>query len=180
MEFDALIAKRRSIRHFDESKPVTKQQLEEIIRTAMEAPSWKNYQTARFHCILDKKLKDEFLEMALPPFNAKNSLGAGAIVVTTFIKDRSGFDKKTASPVNECGNGFGYYDLGLNNQNFVLKAADMGLGTLIMGIRDKAAICRLLDIGNDEEVVSVIAVGYPSKDSPRPERKATAVVAKFY
>ena len=38
-----------------------------------------------------------------------------------------GFDKNTGSPVNEAGDGWGYYDLGLQNDNLLLKAAELGL-----------------------------------------------------
>lgn len=74
-------------------------------------------------------------------------------------------------PVNECANGWGYYDLGLQNENFVLKAKESGLDTLIMGIRDGEAIREFLNVPETEQVVSVIAVGYAAKDSHMPKLK---------
>lgn len=44
------------------------------------------------------------------------------------------------------GNGWGCYDLGLQNENFVLKAAELGYGTLIMGLRDGEQLRKVLDI----------------------------------
>ena len=41
MEFSQLIEERRSIRHYDESKKVTKEQIEEMVQAAIQAPSWK-------------------------------------------------------------------------------------------------------------------------------------------
>ncbi|MFR9098558.1 MAG: hypothetical protein ACLVI9_01540 [Anaerostipes hadrus] len=43
-------------------------------------------------------------------FNANNTKGTGAYVVTTFVANRAGFDR-SGNPDNECGNGWGYYDL---------------------------------------------------------------------
>ena len=50
MEFQKLIESRRSIRKYDGSKKVTKEQIETLIAAATEAPSWKNSETARYYC----------------------------------------------------------------------------------------------------------------------------------
>ena len=39
MEFSQLIEERRSIRHYDASKKVTKEQIEELVQAAIQAPS---------------------------------------------------------------------------------------------------------------------------------------------
>ena len=46
MEFQNVIESRRSVRKYDGSKKVTKEQVESVIAAAIEAPSWKNSQTA--------------------------------------------------------------------------------------------------------------------------------------
>ena len=164
MELQAVMEKRRSIRNYNPEGKVTKEQLEELIKAASYAPSWKNLQTSRYYC----------------EFNQANSDGAGAYIVTTFVKGMVGFDKNTGSPVNEAGDGWGYYDLGLQNDNLLLKAAELGLDTLVMGIRDGEALRELLNIPDSENVVSVIAVGYRGQEPPeRPKRKELEVVAKF-
>ncbi|HIV17693.1 MAG TPA: nitroreductase family protein, partial [Candidatus Alectryocaccobium stercorigallinarum] len=70
-------------------------------------------------------------------------------------------------------------DLGLQNENLLLKAAELGLGTLVMGIRDGEAIRKTFDIPENEIVVAVISVGYPAVDPERPKRKTVDDVAKF-
>ena len=120
MELQDVLNERRSIRSYDADKKVTKEQLEIIINAAILAPSWKNLQTSRYYCILSDEMIKEFSDKCLPEFNQKNSEGA-ALVVTTFVKDCVGFDRLSGEPVNECANGWGYYDLGLQNENFVLK-----------------------------------------------------------
>ena len=55
----------------------------------------------------------------------------------------------------------------------------MGYDTLIMGIRDADAIRRLLNIPENEAIMSVIAVGKREKESvPRP-RKPLDEVTRF-
>ena len=63
MELQAVMEKRRSIRNYNPERKVTKEQLEELIKAASYAPSWKNLQTSRYYCVLSenavKELKQE-------------------------------------------------------------------------------------------------------------------------
>jgi len=134
MEFQKLIEVRRSIRKYATDKKVTKEELMEMIGAAQEAPSWKNTETGRYYCVLSEEMTERVRRECLPEGNARKAENA-VLVVTTFVKDKAGFQNdKTAD--NELGNGWGCYDLGLQNENFVLKAAELGYGTLIMGLRD--------------------------------------------
>ena len=49
MELQAVMEKRRSIRNYNPERKVTKEQLEELIKAATYAPSWKNLQTSRYY-----------------------------------------------------------------------------------------------------------------------------------
>ena len=69
---------------------------------------------------------------------------------------------------------------GLANQNLILKATELGLGTLVMGIRDERAIRDLLEIPVQETIVSVIGVGYPDIEPSMPKRKTIEEVSTFY
>lgn len=110
MELQAAFETRRSIRHYDPEKKVTKEQVETLIKAASLAPSWKNTQTSRYYCVLSEDKIAEFSQKCLPEFNQKNSAGAGALIVTTFVKGLVGFDND-GNPVNEAGDGWGYYVL---------------------------------------------------------------------
>ena len=138
MEFDALLEQRRSIRRY-QAQPVGKEQIEQMIEAAIQAPTWKNSQTGRYHVVMSQPLLDQLKEQGLARFNAENTHDAPVLIVTTFVKDRSGFEKN-GQPSNELGNGWGAYDLGLHDANLILKARELGLDTLIMGIRDADAL----------------------------------------
>ena len=177
MEFDALIKERRSIRQYDPAKTVTADQISAIVTAAIEAPSWKNSQTARYHAVLSEEMRARFLQQCLPERNAKKAEHA-ALVVTTFVKGTAGFTQ--GQPDNECADGWGFYDLGLHNALFLLKAKELGLDTLVMGLRDAKAIRDLLKIPEEETIVSVIAVGYAAQSAVHPSRKSTEDILKFY
>lgn len=178
MELDKIIESRRSIRSYT-NQPVSKGDLCKMITCAKEAPSWKNSQTARYHIAYSTDIVEELKQKGLAPFNAEKTKNAPVLIVTSFVKDRSGFNKDK-TPSNELGNLWGAYDLGLQNENLILKARELGLDTLIMGIRDADQIRAILSIPDDEIIVSVIGVGYRNIDPDKPKRKEIDDIAKFY
>lgn len=176
MNFDDVLKTRRSIRQYAEAE-ISAADIEEIISFAQYAPSWKNSQTARYYAVVSKERVKEFADECLPEGNRFKSENA-ALIVATFIKNRSGFGGDGA-PANECGQGWGYFDLGCAVENLCLKAREMGYGTLIMGLRDGKRIRELLSIGEEEEVVAVIALGRPALSPDMPKRLPTSDVLKF-
>lgn len=177
MDYEELLKIRRSVRAYDASRTVTKEQAETVIEAALEAPSWKNTETGRYYCVLGENEVKKFRETCLPEFNRQRTEGA-AYIVTAFVSDLSGHNQDK-TPTNECGNGWGFYDLGLQNENLLLKAKELGLDTLVMGIRDSEKIRQCLDIPEEETIVSVIAIGYGAEAPSRPKRKALDEVLKF-
>ena len=178
MEFQELIEKRRSIRKYSTDGKVSRDDILTVIKAAQEAPSWKNSQTGRYYCILSEDMTERFREECLPELNRTKSQNA-ALIVTTFVRDRAGF-QKDGSPDNELGNGWGCYDLGLQNENLILKASELGYSTLIMGIRDADNIRKLLDIPQEEIIVAVIAVGKAAEEPARPKRREIEEMLRFY
>ena len=123
------------------------------------------------------EILEDFRALALPSFN-QNSSAHAALIVTTYVKNVVGFNGET--PVNEIGNGWGAYDLGLHDAYLVLAAANAGYDTLIMGIRDADVIREKLRIPENEEIMSVIAVGKRSAEpSVRPRKELDEVVRFF-
>lgn len=173
-----VINQRRSIRKYKKQE-VSKEMITTIIDAAILAPSWKNSQTARYHVVMSADLLTKVKQECLPEFNYQNSLDAPVLIITSFIKNRSGYNRDGTAN-NELENGWGIYDLGLANENLLLKATELGLGTLVMGIRDADKIRKLLDIDENEIIVSVIAVGYPDIKPEKPKRKTVTDITKFY
>lgn len=179
MEFKTLVESRRSTRAYKENVVIPVSELEEIIKCAQEAPSWKNSQTGRYYVVSDEKKLDEVRKAALPEFNQNNSKNAAALIVTAFEANRAGFERD-GNPTNEIGNEWGAYDLGLQNMLICLKAKELGYDTLIMGIRDTEVLRKELEIPESQHVVAVIAVGVGEKESSRPARKELKDVAHFF
>ena len=175
MEFQELIMTRRSIRGYESA--ADHDTLVRILKEAQQAPSWKNQQTSRCYVAETPEKLEELRTAALPSFNQNSSAGA-ALIVTTYVKNIVGFNGETA--VNEIGNGWGAYDLGLHDAYLILAAKNAGYDTLIMGIRDAEAIRGILGIPENEEVMSVIAVGNRKAEPAERPRKELNEVVRFF
>ncbi len=176
MKLQEALQQRRSIRKYLK-KPVEHKDIEKIIEAAILAPSWKNSQVTRYYVIESQDMLEK-VKATLPDFNYNNVKDAPVLIVTTIVVNRSGYNRDGTSS-NELGNGWGYYDCGLHNMNLLLKATELGLSTLVMGIRDANAISELLQIPENQSVVSVIALGYGDIEPTMPQRKTVAEITKF-
>ena len=101
------------------------------------------------------------------------------LIVGTVVPNVSGFNSD-GTPSNEIGNGWGYFDCGLQTMNLLLKATELGLSTLVMGLRDASKLKSVLNIPVSESVVGVIAVGYSDISPEMPPRKSVCEIARFY
>ncbi len=179
MELQKVLEERRSIRAYEPGRQVEKAQIEQLIQAAIYAPSWKNSQTARYYVAMSPEVTAQIRKECLPEMNQAKVTEAPVLIVSTFVSHRSGFERD-GQPTNEVGEGWGFYDLGLHNENLLLKARDLGLDTLVMGIRDAEKLRSVLSIPEEEVVVAVIAVGYRAVNSDMPKRKEVAEIAKFF
>ena len=179
MELKEILEKRRSIREYAEGGRLTADMVKDFVTAALEAPSWKNTQTARYHAVLSQDMILKIREKCFGSWNFRNTANVQALVVTAFVKDISGY-RKDGTPDNELGNGWGIYDAGLQNSIFLLKAAEAGIDSLVMGIRDAALIRELLEIPENEEILSVIALGERAVTPEKPLRRQADDVLKIY
>lgn len=176
MELQQCLTERRSIRKYKDT-PVTQEQIKELIGAAILAPSWKNSQVSRYYVTDTLEKTKQFLP-CLPEFNQNNIQNAPVVIVSTVVKNRSGFERdgSFSTPLE---NGWQYFDNGLQVQNICLKAQELGLGTLIMGIYDHEKIREFFHIPDTEEIVAVLSVGYADIHPEMPKRKSVEEICTF-
>ena len=177
--FDEILHQRRSIRHFDADTKIPQASIVQIIEAALEAPSWRNQQTSRYHVVSTPEILAQLKSSCLPPKNQITVADAPVLIVSTFVRGVVGFNADGCAE-NELGDGWGLYDLGLQNSILLLKAAELGLDTVVLGLRDADAIRNLLNIPSEEVIGAVIGVGLRTADAIRPARKSVADITKFY
>lgn len=179
MEFSELLEARRSIRAFKPGTEIAREDIEKMLSAAQKAPSWKNSQTGRYYVVTSPEKLAEVKEKCLPERNRLNCGNAPALIVAAFEKNRSGFNSD-GTPANELGDKWGAYDLGLQSQNLIMAARELGCDTLIMGIRDEKQLRGVLGIPENQDVAAVIALGYRAADPETPKRKPLDEIAKFF
>lgn len=161
---------RRSIRRFTE-QAVSHQLLGEIVETASFAPSWKHTQIVRYIGI-EGEMKEKLSLCATAfPGNGVIMANAPMVVAVTVIKGRSGFERD-GSYTTSRGDSWQMFDAGIASEAFCLAAYEAGLGTVILGIFDEEAASSLLEIPSGQELVALIAVGFPAEAPSAPKRKS--------
>lgn len=177
MELDQAIKNRRSIRKFLK-KEVERDKIKKLIEAAQYAPSWKNKQVSKYYVIDTPEAKEKFLEKCLYNFNHKNMVDAPVIIACTVVDGVIGVKNgEYETPIKD---GYQYFDNGLQVQNLCLKAYEMGLGTLIMGLYDFREARTFFNIPNNEKLTVLIGVGYPDINPGMPPRKSLDEILKFY
>ena len=175
MNISKAIESRRSIRKY-KNTPVTEEQVRELLGAAALAPSWTNSQPSRYYVAMGEA-RDAVADM-LPSFNKNNVENAPVLIVTTVVKGTSGYGKDGIARTH-LDDGFLHFDNGLRVQNLCLKAVEMGLGTLIMGIYDEKAIREYFAIDETQEIVCVLSVGYADIEPEARPRLTVDEIAVF-
>ena len=177
MELSVVLEERRSIRDYAEGVKITREEIEKMIYAAQQAPSWKNSETGRYYVAITQEAVAQVRD-ALPSFNFDRTKNAAAYIVTTYKTKISGHDSE-GNPADVNRDAWGAYDLGLQNENLLLKARELGYDTLIMGLRDAAKLKSLFAISDDEAIMAVIALGKRVATPEKPMRRDIDDIAKF-
>lgn len=176
VSFSEVIKTRRSVRSYDATKSISKEQVQELLTAVQEAPSWANQQPTKYYVAVSPDKVEAVRE--LTGANKDRIAGAPVLIVSTFEQGKSGFFRGEAT--NEIGEGWGAYDNGLSNAYLILQARAMGFDTLIMGMRDSEGLRQLLGIPSEETVMAVISLGYRNGEPNRPERRDINDVVKYF
>ena len=177
METKDCILTRRSIRRFTD-QPVSHDMLEQIISLAAYSPSWKNTQISRYTAIEDRTVLDTICRDYLPEYNAAIVAGAPVLIAQSFVKNRCGYERD-GSYTTQRKDGWQYFDCGIAAQTFCLAAHDAGLATVIMGVFPHKELGAFLGIPEDQELMSLIALGYPNQCPDAPKRKDTEILLRY-
>jgi len=175
MELQEALLKRRSIRRFTEDV-VTDEELAQIFDTVRWSPSWGNTQVWEFVVVRERELIHKLTEtyrMEKGTNPATNcSRAASALIVVCAKTGVSGcYGGKESTKFS---NWF-MFDLGIATQTLCLKAHEMGLGTVVVGLLDHDACKQLIALPDGYEAVAVLPIGRPAVEPKTgPPRKAVA------
>ena len=163
----SIIKGRRSIRRYLD-KDVPEESLEPVLEAIQWSPSWANTQCWKVVVVRDPGKKLQLKEILGKNNPSQKAFDEAPVVLALCAeKGRAGFYKGQAS--TKFGDWF-MFDTGIATQNLCLTAYQLGLGTVIVGVFDHDKAGEILNVSENIEVVVLVPLGYPAKDSPAPRR----------
>ncbi len=161
MDFQQLIALRQSVRKYQE-KPVEKEKIDLLIQSVHLSPSACNSQPWKLIVVDNPELKDKVARATFNKAIAFNRFAVQAPVMVVFIIEKAKLIAQIGGAVKDME--YPQIDIGIAAAHFCLQAAELGLGTCMIGWFNEKKIKELLNIPDKKRIGLVISLGYPPDD----------------
>ncbi len=180
MDAIEMIKGRRSVRKYRQEK-VDRETMKEIVDIARWAPSWANFQIARYTLVDDPEVIAKIAAEGVKGFayNTKTLQNARGVCVLSFVKGKSGRLDKYGDFDSSDAHLWEVFDAGIACQTFCLAAHAKGVGTCIFGVIDQGTIGRIVGLPEEETVAALIVYGYPDGETDAPPRKPVEELMRF-
>ncbi|MDF1577859.1 MAG: nitroreductase family protein [Desulfurivibrionaceae bacterium] len=151
------IYKRRSVREFN-NESVKIEDLREIVKAGSWAPSGLNNQPWRFVLITDTETKSQLADQTRYGHVIR---GAPALIAVFLAIEDIYNEVKDHQATGAC------------IQNMLLAAEELGLGAVWLGeiLNRKDQVNRIIEVGDDYDLMAIVAVGHPVDRSRGSKRK---------
>ena len=166
MNFGELILKRQSDRKYLPA-PVAREDVMKCLEAARLSPSACNAQPWKFVVVDDKEKLAEMADAA--EGLGMNKFTHGVPVMVAVVLEKMNASAKLGSLVKN--KDYCMLDLGMAVEHFCLQAAELGLGTCIMGWFDEKRIAGLLKVPRGKRIPLIISLGYPAAPTRNKVRK---------
>lgn len=161
MSFIELVLKRQSVRRFD-PRPVEAEKIRLCHEAARLAPSASNAQPWHFIVVDDPELKNQVAEATFDLVVSFNRFVMHAPVIIVMVTEKYNLVSYIGSKIKK--RDWRQFDTGIAAEHFCLQAAELGLGTCMLGWFDEKKIKALLNIPDERPVTLLIALGYRVED----------------
>jgi len=182
MDAIKMIQERRSVRKY-KSRKVDRETMKEIVDLARWAPSWANFQIARYTLVDDEAVIKEFAAKAVKGFNynIKTLENAPGVAVLSYVRGKSGRLDPAKADFDPSKTAYWEaFDAGIACQTFCLAAHAKGVGTCIFGVIDEDPIAEIAGLAEEETVAALIVYGYEEGEHAAPTpRMAAEEIMRF-
>ncbi len=170
MEFSEVIAKRRSVRHFNAKLEVADADIRYLLEAATAAPTAGNIQPWRFSVVRSIEAREK-LAGAL---GQRWATGAPVIIVVSVDP------RPCAARYGDRGEYlYAVQDSAAAAENILLAAVDRGLASCWIGAFDEIAVRDALGLPAPITPVAVLPVGHSAESAGRPARRPLAEVVTW-
>ncbi len=175
--FIELATNRQSDRAYTD-KSIEKDKIKQILEAGRLAPSASNSQPWTFIVVDDKELKDKVAKATFSKLVSFNKFTVLAPVLIVMVIEKPRVITQIGGAIKN--KEYPLIDIGIAAEHICLQAAELGIGSCMLGWFDAKKIKSLLDIPKNKTIGLVISLGYPKSDKKRTKiRKAFDEVVKF-
>jgi nitroreductase len=160
MTLSELILARQSVRKYAPT-PVEKEKIIHCLEAARLAPSASNSQPWHFIVVDDTALTTEVAKATFSDIQLINKFTLQAPAFVVIVIEKARLITRLAMQVKK--KEWPLIDIGIAAEHFCLQAAELGLGTCMIGWFDEKKLQKLLQIPADKSIGLVISLGYPEE-----------------
>lgn len=172
-KFADLAKIRQSDRKYKD-KSVEKEKLIQCLETARISPSANNSQPWKFVVVDDPEKKEQIAECTIGL--GMNKFTHQCPVLVAVVHEQQNFMSTVGSMIKN--KNYALFDIGIAVNQFCLQAADLGLGTCIIGWFDEKKIKKILGVRR-RRIPLLISVGYPDAPTREKVRKPLDVMSSW-
>jgi nitroreductase len=157
MNVEEAIRVRRSVRKY-QPKAVEPKKLDALIEAVRLAPSASNSQPWKLILVDDPETRKQVAEATFSKMVAFNKFALEAPVLAVLAAEPHAILTQIGGWLKKRP----YYliDIGIAAEHFCLQAAELGLGTCMLGWFDESAIKKILHVPRATRIALVITLGY--------------------
>lgn len=163
MDFDQLVTERYSVRQYD-SRPVEEEKIQQCLEAVRLAPSSRNSQPWKVIIVDDPAVRHEVARECAGKVIQPNHFVFSAPVLAVLVTLQPDLLTRVGSRFYD--RDYALIDNGIAAAHFCLQAADLGLGTCMLGIFNEKALQRILNIPARLRIALVITLGYARDSRP--------------
>lgn len=162
MEFSEVVARRRSVRHFNTKQPVSEEDVRAVLEAGMRAPTAGNIQPWRFVVVRSLEARER-LTAAL----GQRWATAAPVVIVVCLDPRP-----CAARYSDRGEYlYGIQDTAAAAENILLAAVDRGLASCWIGAFDDAAVREAIGVPAPVTPLAILPLGYSAEAAGRQPRR---------
>jgi nitroreductase len=164
MKFSELINLRQSTRKYS-SAPISREILDQCIEATRLAPSACNAQPYTFIVVDDLELKNKVAGETCGLIDKFNKFTLNAPVMVVIVIEKANITSQAGTIIKKIE--YPLVDIGIAAEHFCLQAAELGIGTCMIGWFNEKPIKNILNIPDKKNIGLLISVGYPESNNIR-------------
>lgn len=162
MEFSDVLARRRSVLHFDSKRTVSDEDVRALLLAGVSAPSAGHIQPWRFTVLRSAESRERLADVL-----GQRWAALAPVVIVVSVDPRP-----CAARYGDRGQMlYGIQDTAAAVSNILLAAVDRGLASCWVGAFDERAVRTALGIAAPITPIAILPVGYSAESSTKPARR---------